>query len=70
MTAPTMIHVRFAPDGSVFEIGERPQALSAQQWFTRLSEKYGTEFQTLSGGRGFFRLAPDAVEALKASISH
>jgi len=71
MTTPTTtIHVRFAPDGTVFEIGERPQALSAQQWFNRLTESYGTQFQALSGGRGVFRLAPDAVDALKAGAAH
>ena len=66
----TMIHVRFAPDGTVFEIGERPPALSAQQWFTKLSEKHATQFQALAGGRGLFRLAPDAVEALKAAAAN
>ena len=71
MTTPTtMIHVRFAPDGTVFEIGERPQSLSAQQWFDRLSEKAGEEFQALSGGRGVFRLAPEVIEALKAGAAH
>lgn len=66
----TMIHVRFAPDGAVFEIGERPQALTAQQWFNRLSDKCGTQFQALSGGRGVFRLTPDVVEALKTAAAH
>ena len=65
----TVIHVRFAPDGTVFEIGERPQALSAQQWFNRLSETCGTQFQALSGGRGVFRLAPEVVEQLKAGAA-
>jgi len=70
MTTSTLIHVRFAPDGTVFEIGERPESLSAQQWFKRLSEKCGTQFQALSGGRGLFRLDPETIEALKASASH
>jgi len=62
----TMIHVRFSPDGSVVEIGERPPALSAQAWFNRLSEKAGMSYQPLSGGRGLFRLPRADVEALKA----
>lgn len=63
----TIIHVRFAPDGTVFEIGERPLSLSADQWFAKLSEKAGSAFETLSGGRGVFRLTGDEIEALKAS---
>jgi hypothetical protein len=60
-----MIHVRFAPDGSVTEIGERPAGLTAQEWYNRLSEKAGTMFQALSGGRGVFRLAREQVDAFK-----
>jgi hypothetical protein len=70
MSSTTVIHVRFAPDGTVFEIGERPQALDAQQWFNKLSEVHGTSFQALSGGRGIFRLSPDSVEALKTGAAH
>jgi len=62
-----MIHVRFAPDGMVTEIGERPPAESPQAWFNRLSEKAGTSYQPLSGGRGLFRLTRDEVDALKAA---
>ena len=39
----TVIHVRFAPDGSVTEIGERPASLTAQQWFDRLSDKHAMD---------------------------
>jgi hypothetical protein len=60
-----IIHVRFAPDGTVTEIGERPPSLSAKQWYNRLSEKAGTMFEALSGGRGVFRLSPEQLEALK-----
>ncbi len=64
---PTMIHVRFSPDGSVTEIGERPPGLSAQAWFNRLCDKAGTAYQPLTGGRGVFRVARDEVDALKAA---
>ncbi len=68
MTANALvIHVRFAPDGSVTEIGERPASLTAQQWFDRLSDKYAMDFQALSGGRGVYRLGAAEVEALKAA---
>ena len=70
MTTSALIHVRFAPDGTVFEIAERPESLTAQQWFTRLSEKCGMQFQALSGGRGLFRLDSETVQALKASAAH
>jgi hypothetical protein len=60
------IHVRFAPNGTVVEISERPPALSPQDWFNYLSDKAGTVYQTLSGGRGLFRLTRAAVDSLKA----
>lgn len=60
-----IIHVRFAADGSVTEIGERPAEASAQVWFNHLSNRAGTSYQPLSGGRGVFRLARGEVDALK-----
>lgn len=66
-TTSIIIHVRFAPDGSVTEIGERPASLTAQQWFNNLSEKLGTEFEALSGGRGVFRLSSGELDSLKAA---
>ena len=62
-----MIHVRFAPDGSVTQIGERPPATPAQDWYDRLSVKAGMSYQALSGGRGVFRLQRSDVEALKTA---
>jgi hypothetical protein len=60
------IHVRFAPDGTVMEIGERPAALGPQAWFDRLSREAGPHYAALSGGRGTFRLARTAIDLLKA----
>lgn len=37
-----LIHVRFAPNGAVVEIGERPAGTSAQEWFNRLSQHTAT----------------------------
>jgi len=62
-----IIHVRFSPDGTVTEIGERPPATAAQDWFNRLSDKVGMSYQALSGGRGVFRLERADLDALKAS---
>ncbi len=63
-----MIHIRFAPNGTVVEIGERPAGKNPQEWFDRLSERVGgTSYQALSGGRGVFRLTREQVDALKAA---
>lgn len=62
-----VIHVRFAPDGTVTEIGERPANATAQEWFNRLSLSAGNSYQSLSGGRGVFRLPRAEVDTLKAA---
>lgn len=61
-----MIHVRFAPNGTVTEIGERPLAASAQEWFNHLSNTTLNTYQSLSGGRGLFRLPLDQMSVVKA----
>jgi hypothetical protein len=63
-----MIHVRFAPDGAVTEISERPGAATPVSWFNLLTEKVGESFQPLSGGRGIFRVARSEVDTFKASF--
>jgi len=64
-----MIHVRFSPDGTVVEIGERPPSMSPQDWFDRLSRNSGNNYQTLSGGRGLFRIASGDLQALKGALA-
>jgi hypothetical protein len=64
-----MIHVRFAPNGAVTEIGERPGACPPQDWFNLLTEKVGEQYQPLSGGRGVFRVAREQVEQCKQVVS-
>ncbi|CCE09102.1 conserved hypothetical protein [Bradyrhizobium sp. STM 3843] len=64
------LHVRFASDGTVAEISERPAGLTPQQWFNRLSEAIGMKaYQTFAGGRGVFKVARDQVEALKTAVA-
>lgn len=60
------IHVRFAPNGAVTEIGERPSELAEQDWFDRLTGAFGTSYQPLSGGRAIFRAGRSELDALKA----
>jgi hypothetical protein len=64
-----MIHVRFTPDGAVREISARPQTLSAQDWFNRLSVEAASAYQALSGGRGLFRLSPAQLQQLQTGLS-
>jgi hypothetical protein len=60
-----VLHARFAPNGTVVEIGERPNTLSPQDWFNFLSDKAGDVYQAFAGGRGVFRLTRAELEALK-----
>jgi hypothetical protein len=61
----TLIHVRFAPNGGVTEISERPAALTPQDWFDTLSTRAGNSYQPLAGGRGIFRVTSDELVTLK-----
>jgi hypothetical protein len=65
-----LIHVRFRPDGSVWEIAECPEGLSPEGWFKRLCARVGDKFQARTGGRGMFRISLDQFEALKAVQPH
>lgn len=64
-----MIHVRFAPNGTVSEIGERPAGSSAQGWFNCLSRHTRNGYQPLSGGRAVFRVPRAEIDALKAAVN-
>lgn len=64
-----IIHVRFAPNGTVAEIGERPAGYTPQEWFDYMAEKAADAYQTFAGGRGVFRLAREQVDTLKAAAT-
>ena len=66
MSHDVVIHVKFAADGEVTDIGERPATRTPQAWFNLLSLRAGTRYQTLAGGRGVFRLARSDVDAFAA----
>ncbi len=68
--AKVMIHVRFAPNGAVVEISERPAHVSPQDWFDFLSNNTLDRYQALAGGRGVFRLAPSEADVLKAKTAN
>ncbi|MEP9348972.1 hypothetical protein [Xanthobacter sp. KR7-225] len=69
LDAKVLVHARFAPDGSVVEIGERPSGLTPQEWFFFLREHSDASyFQALSGGRGVFRIPRAEFDTLKASV--
>lgn len=60
-----MIHVSFAPDGTVRGIGEKPAGTSPQAWFDQLTRHSAGGYQALSGGRGVFRLPRTALAELQ-----
>jgi len=65
-----LIHVRFRPDGIVWEITECPKELTKEEWFKRLCARAGGKFQARCGGRGMFRLSVEELEAMKATHAH
>lgn len=68
-TQSVILHARFAPNGTVVEIGERPQGLPPQAWFDFLSDKAGDVYQAFAGGRGVFRLTRTELDALKQAAT-
>jgi len=60
-----IIHCRAAPNGTIVEIGERPQALSPHEWYDFLRANSIDAYQPFSGARGVFRLERARLDALK-----
>jgi hypothetical protein len=63
-----LIHVRYQPDGEIFSIGETPAALNARQWLKHLLDTASPHYQTLAGGRGFFRIPRETFAALTRQL--
>jgi hypothetical protein len=68
-TGTVLVHVRFAPNGSVTEIGARPPGAQAHAWFNYLSQNSSDKYQTYAGGRGVFRLDPAKLKALAEAFA-
>ena len=66
-TSEVVIHARYALDGSVSEISERPEGFTAQEWFNLLCIKVPNTAHALSGGRMVFRVDAAELATLKAS---
>lgn len=64
-----LVHVRYSPDGEIFSIGEKPERLSPKQWLQHLLATASPHYQTLAGGRGFFRIPRDTFEALAGRLA-
>lgn len=60
-----LVHVVFANDGTVRKISECPPGLSLQSWFNFLSRDTRERYESLSGGRGVFRLGPGELLSLQ-----
>ncbi|AIA30829.1 hypothetical protein [Leptospirillum ferriphilum] len=60
-----LVHVVFASDGTVRKISACPSETDAQSWFNRLSRETRDRYESLSGGRGVFRLFPGELLSLQ-----
>lgn len=59
-----LIHVRYLPNADVFSIDACPENLSPREWLNRLLEIASDRYQTLAGGRGFFRIPRSRLDAV------
>jgi hypothetical protein len=64
-----MIHVAFSNDGSVIKISGCPEGVGAQDWFNFLSRKTWDRYESLSGGRGVFRVEKEEIETLAGEVA-
>lgn len=64
----TLIHVRFAIDGTVTAIGEAPPDAMPQTWFNFLTRRAGPAYEALAGGRGVFRLSSEQLGELHGAF--
>jgi hypothetical protein len=63
---PVLIHVRFMPSGDIFTIDAVPEKMMAKAWLQKLQTGAPQYYQTLAGGRGFFRIPRATYEQIMA----
>ena len=68
-TSAILIHVTFAPDGTVVSISSKPEATGPQQWFNFLTRNTADCYQALSGGRGVFKVPADQLDKLQTACA-
>ncbi len=61
-----LIHVRFHPNAEVWTIDSCPEGVSPKAWYERLLAGASSYYQTLSNGRGFFRIPSTTFAGLSA----
>jgi hypothetical protein len=65
-----ILHVRFWPDATIWEIAERPSTMTKEEWFAVLCARVGERYETRAGGRGFFRMSSFELDSIKAQSTH
>jgi len=68
VTGDVLVHVRFYANTEIASIGEKPDDLSASEWFERLLGAASPHYQVLAGGRGFFRIPRPTFDAIPKSV--
>ena len=69
-TVPDMlIHVRYSPNAEIFFIDARPERKTARDWLNLLLDQAPDCYQTLAGGRGFFRIPRARYDAIVAKVA-
>lgn len=59
-----LIHVRYTPSAEIFFIDACPADLTAREWLNVLLAGASDYYQTLAGGRGFFRIPRNVFDAI------
>lgn len=64
-----LINVRYAPSAEIYFIDARPENTSPRDWLNLLLAKASDCYQTLAGGRGFFRIPRARFDAILAEAA-
>jgi hypothetical protein len=59
-----LVHVRFHPNAAISTIDDKPESLSAGDWFKLLLDAASPHYQAFAGGRGFFRIPRSNFETI------